>query len=330
MPRKQSTRIRSLSLALPVVLVLLGLLISCNNDDGVTTPPEVNKGTPVYVRDFEFAEGRVYDLGAWFEFGDRDTVRMLRVFEENPAGGPGSDSALVRRFPQIDSNFTMIRVTEIPATEFIWVTGFTKFNHFVIFSSPRIKPIAIHMEIARYDIDFVLLGIDTIGSFSDTAINQFKLIRALDADYDSTHSTWDLMWRNVYDIPIGSIFDELFLSVRKGSAGEEGTVSALEYQQNPDDLQSRYLAILGLDQFDSQNNRVADGMLDDQKAVFRPDQGLLIFPARHPFATNSTYTDGFGASTPALQEQVSSIYSLPRQQAPADSSGYFIEYFIQP
>jgi hypothetical protein len=85
--------------------------------------------------------------------------------------------------------------------------------------------------------------------------------------------------------------------------------------------------ILGLDQYNSADQKIPDGRIDDRPEIYRPDWGLLVFPNREPFNSTHTFIDAVGNETQPLSELVPDIYQQPiPHSALLDASRYFIRF----
>ncbi|MBI4720460.1 MAG: cell surface protein SprA, partial [Chitinivibrionia bacterium] len=177
------------------------------------------------------------------------------------------------------------------------------------------KAIGVWMVVQRTDN-----SVDTVGDIISEPY-QLKLIRP--SNPNKNYLTWQLMWRNCYAIPRGIGVEDMDLKIYKGAAGTEKTTSPRDYQEASNQTQS-YLEILGLDQYNSTDQKIPDGRLDDRAEMFRPEWGLLIFPERQPFNSQRTFVDLQGHETMPLALTVPQIYSFSDDNDQIDASQYFL------
>lgn len=149
-----------------------------------------------------------------------------------------------------------------------------------------------------------MLGRDTTGT--DTSL----VLRMLKAkNPDTSFTTWDLMWRNVYDLGSRNISSDGFdLKIYRGNGTPES---------DPEDLNGQcFITILGLDHLNNNSNTEgADCLFDFNNTTVDAARGHLIFPTAQPFIS------------PSLDEKVPEIYRLN----PGSSQQQFInatKYYI--
>ncbi|UCC78725.1 MAG: cell surface protein SprA [Candidatus Zixiibacteriota bacterium] len=100
-----------------------------------------------------------------------------------------------------------------------------------------------------------------------------KLIK--DSTPDSSFTTWDYMWRNVYDLRTRNVSAEGFeFKVFQGAGGAEGLIN------DPDDQDGTcFITILGLDSLNNNtNNPGPDCLFDFNNTVIDAGRGHVIFP----------------------------------------------------
>ncbi|MCM2271470.1 MAG: cell surface protein SprA [candidate division Zixibacteria bacterium] len=282
------------------------------------------------IRDYDFAEGRIYDLMEPGFFQASDRIINLAVYEGRPYARP--EQALTLSNAKIrteqdtlatDLFQVLTLVEEIDDNLYQWYDDENNNRHYVVFNSARRDyALGVWMQVERTTGG--LLDTITIGDLTRTDTLLLKQLRPA-TNYNPTHPTWPLMWRNVYQIPKGARADELSLKIFKGAPGTEGTSSAVDYQLVGTTSET-YLSILGLDQFDRNEVRRPDDLVDDRLETFRSDWGLLIFPSREPFASDTTFTDANGTSTPALEEKATNFYAYSSPKEKTEDSKYYIEY----
>lgn len=133
------------------------------------------------------------------------------------------------------------------------------------------------------------------------------------------------MWRNVYDLrQRGVPMDRLNIKVFKGLAGREGDSTSLDYQEFNGNARS-YIEILGLDQYSTNGKKIGDDLVDDRSEIWRSDWGLLIFPHRTPFYTDTVFVDDNADSTPPLQDRIPSLYYYISVNQRFNDSRYYIQ-----
>ena len=112
----------------------------------------------------------------------------------------------------------------------------------------------------------------------DSAILVLKLIK--DSTPDSSFTTWDYMWRRVYDLRARNISAEGFeLKILKGEGGNEGLI------RDPDDQDGTcFITILGLDFLNNNTNDPGpDCLFDFTNTIIDAGRGHVIFPHDRPF-----------------------------------------------
>ncbi len=144
---------------------------------------------------------------------------------------------------------------------------------------------------------------------------QLKLIQARDSR--PNFPTWDLEWRNVYRISRsfarGKKFEEdkIRVQVLKEVAGREPQTS----QDG-----KRYLQIFGIDEHGQDPGTPPDQIIDADYIGLDGVRGVLIFPARKPFAPVEG-APGFGE----LQDTVEEIYTSQQDRDKIEASTYLIQ-----
>ncbi|MFH1686798.1 MAG: cell surface protein SprA [bacterium] len=290
--------------------------------------------TAEFLRDWEYAENRIFDLGGVVDnLSPGDKVLDLKVFEQT------NDQQDLEAF---DANlYVDPTLYEVPGlvdpyqaekleglrvkpmdwgTDFVWESDSSKVPHLVFLrSGAQARAVGVWMVVEHQGSSVP----DTIGNIADS-VYSLKLIRR--DNPQPTQVTWEYMWRNCYNIPRGSNLEDLDIKIFLGSPGSENQTNSIFETQEEAGKTQKYLEIFGLDREDSQGRRIPDGRIDETQEIFRPDWGLLIFPRRKPFATDSTFTDSFGNTTYVLNPQVDTIYTSSRTNntAPQQESQYFI------
>ena len=293
-----------------------------------------------YMRDYEYEDGRVFDLGYVGELGPYDTVTDVRMFQTGSTGEVTGDpvDCLLQIYPdsvdygvnppddpyaaQRDSS-AMIEVMDFQY--FGW--RYSNRDPYVVLGHARGsgEMLGCWMVVRRYSADGdTFLREDTVGDVSDGNLYVLKSLRGDEASYSPSHATWDLMWRNAYPVRRNTWVDDLNLRVFKGLVGTEGDPANPDHQVSGSTYEGSFIRILGLDQYNRQNQRVPDGIVDDRIDVFRPDQGLIIFPSRRPFDSDTIFEDANGSSTTELAQRVPQVYDGSTVQEQADASVYYL------
>ncbi|MCK4631836.1 MAG: cell surface protein SprA, partial [candidate division Zixibacteria bacterium] len=284
-----------------------------------------------FIRDHEYVQRRIFDLGIPSDTLS-DTSRALRpndrivrlliyelekrdeILEARDANLYVNPSDTSQYSAEMVKNAKVMKLDE--TTQFTFQQDATKNLHYVVFASSRTssKDLGYYMEIER-DGQTIKYGDIT----SDT-LNLTLLYRA---DASPSQQTWGLMWRNCYKVPRGVDIEDIGLKIFKGLDGTERRTTNLDSQQPDGGI---YLEILGLDQYKngSLNDKLPDGLVDDRDDIFRKEWGLVIFPHRHPFASDTTFTDKGNVRTAPLADQVPSIYDYVSATEKNENSQYYL------
>lgn len=281
-----------------------------------------------FVRDWEYADSRIFDLGRPNELRAGDSVLNIFVYEQsNKEDDLETDYAEIHVNPAYPDSFTNERIIGIKVEkverdqyQFINDPGAPPYIVFTSITS-RNRAIGVWMvtKVNRQGV----WTVDTVGNIvADTL--KLKMIRHNNPQAD--YQTWDLMWRNCYAIPRGSEMKDLNIKIYEGVPGSESNSSnRTEFQELQNGQTMDYIQILGLDRYNKKDERVPDGRVDERQEVFRPDWGLLIFPRRQPFNNDSTFVDANGVPTQELQKKVSAIYDHEQNEKVVQTSS---QYFI--
>ncbi len=292
-----------------------------SSEKAIVTPTGEESAT--IIRDYEFAGGRIFDLALSGELENYDSVVNLIVYEkESRVDAPLAFPAVMMVDPQNPNSdpaelIQDVRVSEVDPMIYEFVNDPLRGLHYVHFNSPRgqYKSLGIWMQIKKAGTGDTI----TVGDLSgDTLV--LKLLRHHTPV--NSQKSWDLMWRNCYSVPRGVSVGDLGVKVYKGRTGTERTSNPVDYQKTEGQTQS-YLEILGLDQFNTVDQRFPDGKMDDRQEIFREDWGLLIFPEREPFNSSRRFQDSTGNTTMGLEVKTPDIYEYTDRQK-TDASEYFI------
>ena len=328
------------SILLLISLLISMIILSCSSTtESFTAPVEV---TTTYIRDYAYADGRVFDLGldsvslvdsannvTFYskELLPGDSIIKLFVYEQE-TDRQKQDSAIpaiINVKPQtpnaaVAEDFRpQYGVNQLEyGTEFIYEQNVNTGIYYVVFNTRRRddRGLAVYMEIVRNG------SILTFGEINNVDTLNLKLIRS-GAPLPS-FATWGLMWRNVYDLRQRSVpMDRLNIKVFKGLPGREGDSTSLDYQEFNGDTQS-YIEILGLDQY-TQDKKTPNGKVDDRSNIWRSDWGLLIFPSRTPFNTDTVFVNEVADTTQRLQVTIPSLYNYLSITQRIEDSRYYIQ-----
>ena len=295
----------------------LKLTVIASQEKGSSERTTVDAGasaSKTTIRDYEYLDGKIFDLGRPTDFAPGDVIQDIVVykFAETNTGAGFGDTALMYvdpAHPELDTDESSKSiVTVVDANDYIAI----KDEHWIMFNSPNAgsynADIGVYMTIKKADGT-----IDTIGNISGKPYI-LKLIKHKTPN--PSYITWNYVWRNVYSLRIeGTSAKGLEINIFKGGGGTEGNDENLDHQNGVP-----YIRILGLDRYDSQGNPKPDGLADINTPIYEPSQGLLIFPNRQPF----NYSKGYADST--LQDTIPEIYLNDRNVFDAQKlSKYYIE-----
>ncbi len=176
--------------------------------------------------------------------------------------------------------------------------------------------LAVYYQVLRANGDTHTVGNLEHRNTGSTDQDTSFLLKLLKPSISSPkHITWEYEWRNVYSLRTRNIDpDGLVIDIYKGVKGAERINEDKNYQEG-----KRYIEILGLDQIDTRGNPGADGILDIRQIDFV--RGYLVFPDRHPFATDRSFTTGPGDT---LAPQVREIYTSNNDREISQASKYYI------
>ncbi len=274
-----------------------------------------------FIRDYGYAEGRIFDLG--LEPGD--SVTYILVWEQEKdktqlVAAPNVTMMVDPLNPDFGSAFSEdLNVKPVDDQTFSLFYGGQR-GPAIVFTSQKRNALGVYMEInTASGIKGRKIGTD--GRAEDT----LKYIRTIDESWKEDNPTWDLMWRNCYSIPKGVDIEDIEINVLKGLGGRETSSSSLDYQIAGGESQGHYMEILGLDQYKNGTDiKEPDNRLDDREEVFRPDWGLIIFPSREPFNSDTVYYRSASDSTAGLAVKLPNLYEYNSITEKTDQSEYFI------
>ncbi len=327
-------------LLLATFLIIIMSTISCSLfPTGTSEPPPPDKPMETFLRDYEYVIRRVFDLALPIDnLQPTDKVTKLIMYES--VLSYNADVALpVANFYAIPEDTSQYKsesilgndtkVKEIPADEFTVWNNSERNLHYVVFESQRSRNVALgyYMEVTDS-----IGSIRTFGNLNDiavvgtdtTQVYSLKLLAQADANYRVSHETWQLMWRNCYEIPRGIPLVYMTIKVIKGLDGTENFPSNQTGQgENP---MIDFLEILGLDLENSYSQiNIPDGIVDEKPEIYRPDWGLLIFPSRKPFDDTVSYRID-DRELPELDVKISELYDYTSWTEKTEASEYFIRF----
>lgn len=306
----------------------------CDDDDGPTggTNLWIDTVTNV-IRDYQYAERRIFDLGLPGELSPGDSIFRLLLFQElqswteRPTDAAYAilyvDPNQPALYPSENVDLTAIDKGVVPVhpSKYEWFNKPALNLHYLVFpGTPRDLSIGAYMEVKRADG-----SIDTIGTgLGGTQENPRQLKLIYNKNAVPSFVTWDLMWRNAYSMPQGTSYEAVEIDLFYGPPGTGHLATNPNFQVSAATDTCPFLQIVGLDQYDLSGRKVPDGRVDDRAEIFRlHDWGLLILPHRTPFDTDTTFTHADGSSTPPLDTLVPEIYNYESMTQRAQASRYY-------
>jgi len=286
-----------------------------------------------FIRDYEYVERRVFDLFPRDSLLRTDRITRLFVYEsvletendwvEAPAANLYVDPRNKGAFDEDQEGSSELRMRQLPVESYEFFDDSTRNLHYVVFSRPRDKSrlLACYVEITSADGTVTRYG--NVDASAGSALD-LKLLAPVSEFASPDQATWQLMWRNCYPIPVNIDIDDIRVKIYKGLPGTEEDTDNREYQASQTGT-FNYIEILGLDQFDELDQRKPDNLLDPVQDVFRPEWGLLIFPHRRPFASDTTFESDAGRVTPVLDPQVPTIYDYASASVKTENSQYYLQ-----
>ncbi len=295
-----------------------------------------------YYRDYDYVQRRVFDLAPDTLFQPGDSVIKLFVYEQvDKQQNPDWLKALMVVDPRHPDAFVNEKldfvtnsksgVVQIDQSLYSFYSEPSKNQHYVVFTSSRLRnrALGIYMEIKRGDT-VLSIGGDTVLVVDGDSTN-VKLLKLLWHSAPTVQfQTWNLMWRNCYAIPTGmTAEDAANIKVFRGSSGNEGSPNSLDYQEDENGNTQSLIEILGLDQYNTYDEKIPDGKFDTRWEIFRKDWGLIIFPHRRPFAGETTFVAADGSVTMDLVPKAPGIYDYESENDKTNASRYYIQFTTQ-
>ena len=176
--------------------------------------------------------------------------------------------------------------------------------------------LAVYYEVLRANgrVDTVgTLDYYITGNTDDDTTYLLKLIKHYYPK--TTYITWEYEWRNVYSLRSSNIDpDGIEIDIYQGPKGGENVNQDLNHQDGV-----RYLKLLGLDRYNTSGETQPDGVFDQSQLLFV--KGYLIFPHRHPFASDLSFTEN---PEDTLKEKIHQIYDSNVRENITEASKYYI------
>lgn len=302
----------------------LKLTAIASQEKGTTEKTTISAGASAsrqYIRDWEYYDGKIFDLGRPEDFDDGDVIEQIYVYQyvgTHTGAGIGDTAWMyVNPDPSVPDSFPRETsesiVKEVEQSEY-WVD---KDEYWILFNRPI--PYTSNVDVGVYMVIRKADGSsETIGDISNKPY-KLKLIR--NKNPDSSMVTWDYVWRNVYSLRTYGIgggkleLEGLEINAYKGLKGTEQTGDNLDHQNGVP-----YIRILGLDRFDQKGSSIPDGLVDINTPIIEPEHGLLIFPDRKPFNPSQQFDSA------ALDPTIPEIYVHSRGEVQVqNASQYYIE-----
>jgi len=289
------------------------------------------------IRDYRYAERRIFDLGYEADFNDGDEIVRMNVYQAlntnasitRPAtatyarlfvdpDNPGIGGSENEDYTEVSSGMDLVSPDQY---EFFTIPDSNK--HYIVFNSSKGRySIGVWMEIKKADGSLYRVG------NIDSSIVDLKLIYSSTANL--SYKTWDLMWRNIYSVNRGMEFDDFELKIYNGAVGAEDQTTSRSEQISQDYGTQQYLEILGMDLENQNGQSVSDGKLDNKLELYRSDWGLIIFPERRPFDSERQFVLDDGEEKAPLEVKVPLIYDASNNGSyRADASTYFMKIFTK-
>jgi len=305
----------------------LDLTVITSQEKGTSEKANFNagaKGSENTIRDYQYLYGTYFWLRDPSEYDPADTIVKVELYQS--VQGTNSWPHNPRGIACVHPNGSLPNVpyedsirNEFEVAPFSKIEYFTVYQNswFVVLDQAIQQGVALgaYIVYTHYEAgpparsDTVVIGnlqyhpnSDTLNSDTTFVLKLLKMRNPI-----STFTTWNLMWRNVYDLGARNISADGFdLKIYKGQ-GEMAT--------DPEDENGRcYITILGLDKKNnSSSEAVPDCIFDFENTILDISKGHLIFPRQKPFISES------------LSVTVPAIYNIDQYNTNIrDSSKYYI------
>jgi hypothetical protein len=340
-----STRVQGLfGIKATARLADLEITAIASQEKGSTETIEINAGTSAMatnvIRDIDYKKRTIYDLGRLavkqfdrslsddfpepekYDFFPGDSIIKAIIYLDDWTTDPERYTRTDGRY-YIDPNDTL---SDDPASEyskdgkFEIVEGADYFMHPTRFYVQFLRPVvtmddvvAVYLEVKRANGE-----IEIIGDISSAPL-KLKLLKPKEYIRPNRH-IWDYEWKNIYYLGSSSLdLSQFELSIFKGAPVNNNRAV------NPDDLDHqegiKYLEILGLDQGDDNSSGPPDGEIDRREHI-DAGLGLLIFPTRHPFDTDSSFVNDDNGDPVYLKDTVPEFYNSQSSVVQSSSKYY--------
>jgi len=261
------------------------------------------------IRDYQYLEDTYFDITDRSQIGPRDslitfelyTIGMQNVDAHGIAvvtpdpldGSPNITQEEYDRTEFEDSYFKRMDPSEFTLVKPAW---------YVVLNN-RLETndaLAAYYKFTRPVAgDTTLVDTITVGNLlyvpdpanPDSIVLSLKLLKYHNPD--SSFTTWDMMWRNVYNLGVRNLSADGFeLKIYKGFGGDGSEITDEESQGN-----DCYITLLGLDELNNNTNQPPpDCVFDFNTTMIDAAKGHLILPIKLPF------------DSPVLNEPVREIY----------------------
>ena len=199
----------------------------------------------------------------------------------------------------------------------------------LVFYAQKRRALGVHLTIAHRDEGGTITGYDTIGYFgtSGADMDTLRVLQPLAYNMLPSNPAWSLMWRNCYRVPLGVSIEDFEVKIFKGLPGREGVATNLDYQVVGGVAGDPYLKILGLDQWNNATPELKhpDGKIDDRIEIYRPEWGLIIFPHREPFNTDTTFVNANADRSDSLEVVIPTLYHYYSRSDKLSVSKYYLQ-----
>jgi len=302
----------------------LELTAIASQEKGSTERTTISAGGASQVnrlRDWQYLDGKIFDLGRLGEDSNPDTIdfdttgdQILDIIVYRRVKSNTGDALGTEAYMYVDPDDPTFAntetengiVEEVPADDYF----INNDKFWILFASANAgtydSEIGCWLVVQRAGGD-----IDTIGNISDIPYS-LKMIKTRTPNENDI--TFKYMWRNVYSLGNGELDQEgLDVKILKGTSGTEGDDDNLDYDED-DQNSTKYITVLRLDTLKTDGSVGSDEIIDKYTNIIVPAQSLLIFPDRQPFVNSG------------LAEKVPEIYKFKRgSQQILEASKYYLE-----
>ncbi|MFH2036893.1 MAG: cell surface protein SprA [Candidatus Zixiibacteriota bacterium] len=305
----------------------LNLTAIASQEKGTTERTTIEAGASIgktnIIRDYQYDNGRIFDLGRASDFDPGDVIGEIVVYRS--INTTNTNDVGIQASMYVDPDNLTVGVDEEVGgqVEEILDGYYPNINeHWLMFTNKAAHlnaNVGVYMKIIKSSGDTVEVG-DISG---DTL--KLKLIKLRNPD--PSYITWDYMWQNVYSLSYafndGILdLDGLEINILKGAPGTEDDTDNLDYQDDNNDI--RYIQLFGLDRLNQAGDSIPDNLVDIYSPIIEPEYGLLIFPEREPF---NKKTATVNTKIVNINNQVPEIYNNTYSHTDAQiNSTFYITY----